>query len=108
MSCALDVVDEHPDGLRTGAIATLMQTSKRRVQQLVVRAGVKMRVGTLMLENVDTMRDLLPPGCAIEAVIHSPGSHPGIVTCTYVVAVRSMPPSPRSTAHRQTPEGGTP
>lgn len=36
-SCALDVVDRHPDGLRMGGIGTVMGVSRERVRQILKR-----------------------------------------------------------------------
>ncbi|MCX5742832.1 MAG: hypothetical protein NT062_10080 [Proteobacteria bacterium] len=108
-SCSLEIADGGP--LETAEIATLMQISVRRTEQLLTRGLLKLRAGIAVLDHADEVRAKLPAGTELHTVFHAEGTNPGVMIASYVIAVDPMPPAlakpPRRRIERDTPLGFT-
>lgn len=86
-SCALDVVDQNPEGVPMPEIGTLLEMTTERASQLGNRALVKLEVAHVLVDHAHQLQALLPAGSFVEAVVHRGGDNPWVVLATYVIAI---------------------
>ena len=86
-SCVRDVVAKNPDGLSNRRIGKLLGVDIRRVEQLIARGTLKREIGEVLLDAEDHIRERLPPGTNVGAVLHPGGDDPATVLVTFVVVV---------------------
>ena len=86
-SCSLDMPERHPDGIGYKRIGGLLGTTLRRAEQIGTRAVLKAAVARALLENEDDLREKLPDGTIVQAVLHAAGEDPSTVLVTYVIVL---------------------